>query len=150
MPASNDSDNKAFNYYFSSVRVGSEHCIGYLKGRFQSLQELRLSIWSPADLEMLAIWLHACIILHSYAIDMENNFDLHQDEFLINELASSQHGSGTQMGGGRSIGINTERENSDMNMCTVTRSERDINLVKGREFRKRLKSKLISVLLPCT
>ncbi len=33
-------ENRDFNYALFKVRIRSEHAIGYLKGRFQSLKDL--------------------------------------------------------------------------------------------------------------
>jgi len=48
------------------------------------------------DLEMLAIWLHVCSILHSYAIDVDESLDLYQDEFLITGINEWARGEGNR------------------------------------------------------
>src|SRR5438270_12261032 len=42
-------DEVRFNYRLSNVRVRVEHCIGILKGRFQSLKGLRTVIQRESD-----------------------------------------------------------------------------------------------------
>lgn len=49
-PATNIQENKTFNFHLSRIRIRAEHTIGYLKGRFQSLKELRIQILGPTDL----------------------------------------------------------------------------------------------------
>lgn len=49
-PESNLPLNAQFNFQVSQVRVRSEHCIGFLKGRFQALRGLRIRIDTPEDL----------------------------------------------------------------------------------------------------
>lgn len=62
---------RQFNYYLSKVRVRSEHTMGLLKGRFQSLRELRLRI-SDRDTHDLAVtWIRCCLILHNMIIILE-------------------------------------------------------------------------------
>jgi hypothetical protein len=39
-PKKDEDNNNTFNYYVSRVRVHSEHCVGFLKGRWQSLHGL--------------------------------------------------------------------------------------------------------------
>ncbi|GLB38048.1 putative DDE superfamily endonuclease [Lyophyllum shimeji] len=48
-PASYVPENKQFNYWVSHVRIKSEHAVGYLKGRFQSLKGLRQQIKDERD-----------------------------------------------------------------------------------------------------
>lgn len=64
-------ENKDFNYNLSQIRIKSEHAIGYLKGRFQSLKKLCLSINSKDDVRYATEWINACIILHSFCMDYE-------------------------------------------------------------------------------
>jgi len=49
------------------VRICSEHAVGYLKGRFQSLQGLRQQINSAQDYALALAWVWVCIIVHSLA-----------------------------------------------------------------------------------
>ena len=63
--------NKKFNYNLSRIRIRSEHAIGYLKGRFSSLKELRIAIRNKKDTRYASAWINACIILHAFAIDEE-------------------------------------------------------------------------------
>ncbi|KAF7323379.1 DDE Tnp4 domain-containing protein [Mycena chlorophos] len=67
-PESNDPDNTKFNNHVSYVRVRSEHCIGFLKGRLQSLKSLRLGIESEADHRYVVQWIIACVTVHNFAL----------------------------------------------------------------------------------
>ena len=64
-------ENRDFNYALSRVRIRSEHTIGYLKGRFQSLKELRVKINNCKDMRFASCWIQVCIILHAFVIDFE-------------------------------------------------------------------------------
>ncbi len=68
-------ENRDFNYALSKVRIRSEHAIGYLKGRFQSLKELRIRINNAQDMSYASCWIQACIVLHAFALDMELETD---------------------------------------------------------------------------
>jgi hypothetical protein len=68
-------DQKRFNYHLSSIRVRTEHAISLLKGRFQSLHELRIQIGSHNHHMRAIIWIRCCIILHNLIIQFEGNED---------------------------------------------------------------------------
>ncbi|KAG2745057.1 hypothetical protein P692DRAFT_20742656, partial [Suillus brevipes Sb2] len=50
-----------------------EHTFAVLKGRFQSLRELRFRIQTEKDLEFSVQWIKCCIILHNMIIHFETN-----------------------------------------------------------------------------
>jgi hypothetical protein len=64
-------DNEAFNNHVSMLRIHSEHAIGFLKGRFQSLKNLRVSIMNKANHIIATYWIAACVGLHSFAMQCE-------------------------------------------------------------------------------
>lgn len=72
-PANSHPDAATFNFNLSKLRIRSEHAIGYLKGRFQSLKELRVLIQTPEDLAFATQWINTCIILHAFYMDYEVN-----------------------------------------------------------------------------
>lgn len=76
-PGSLLKENKDFNYHLSKIRIKSEHAIGYLKGRFQSLKKLRVNIHTKKDIVYATGWINACIILHSFCMDQK--LDLQKD-----------------------------------------------------------------------
>ncbi|KAJ7487738.1 hypothetical protein B0H11DRAFT_1720976, partial [Mycena galericulata] len=83
------------------VRIRIEHTIGLLKGRFQSLKELRIQIFSRKQHMWALMWLRACIILHNLIVHLEegNGIDeewreelyaLGRDDRLRPELTESE------------------------------------------------------------
>ncbi|KAH9467337.1 hypothetical protein Pst134EB_002356 [Puccinia striiformis f. sp. tritici] len=60
---------KRFNHHLSSIRVRNEHCIGILKGRFQSLRGLRKDLSSAGTMEKITHWISACIVLHNFLLE---------------------------------------------------------------------------------
>jgi hypothetical protein len=61
-----------FGHVQLQVRIRSEHAMGYLKGRFQSLRRLRQNIDSERDWLLALTWIRVCIIIHSLAFEVEN------------------------------------------------------------------------------
>ncbi|KAF9502760.1 hypothetical protein BS47DRAFT_1284980, partial [Hydnum rufescens UP504] len=74
-PLNQRPENKTFNYYLSRVRVKSEHTMGYLMGRFGSLQSLRQQISCPRDHKLAVNWIMVCLILHNLIISIEGGID---------------------------------------------------------------------------
>lgn len=74
-PASRLRSNAIFDTQVSCLRVRSEHCIGELKGRFQCLRGLRVSINSYEDHIHALRWITVAIILHNLVIDVKARLD---------------------------------------------------------------------------
>ncbi|KIJ28342.1 hypothetical protein M422DRAFT_140947, partial [Sphaerobolus stellatus SS14] len=70
-PAADIEENKAYSYWVSRVRIHSEHAIGLLKGRFQSLKGLRQQIKDECDHCLALQWIRTCLILHTLIHDIE-------------------------------------------------------------------------------
>lgn len=66
------------------MRIRSEHAIGYLKGRFQLLKGLRVAIVDKASHKFATYWVLACIAVHNFALDREQedhgNVDMLQSD----------------------------------------------------------------------
>ena len=45
--------------------------IGYLKGQFQSLKELKVRIKNAEDLAFITAWINVYIVLYAFCIDQE-------------------------------------------------------------------------------
>ncbi|KIM59687.1 hypothetical protein SCLCIDRAFT_75451, partial [Scleroderma citrinum Foug A] len=55
----------------SKIRVRVEHAFVALKGRFQSLRELRLKMNNNHDLHIAVYWVTCCMILHNMVVHFE-------------------------------------------------------------------------------
>ncbi|KAG2739594.1 hypothetical protein P692DRAFT_201688843, partial [Suillus brevipes Sb2] len=64
-------DQRTFNFHLSSICVHVEHTFAALKGRFQSLRDLRRNIHSENDLRTAVHWIQCCLILHNMIIRLE-------------------------------------------------------------------------------
>lgn len=71
-----------FNLEVAHTRVAIEHCNGILKGKFQSLQDLRITINTDESLIEAGNWIRACCVLHNFLlydpIDFEEYQESHQ------------------------------------------------------------------------
>lgn len=90
--ASNIPKNTLFNRRVSHICVRSEHTMGALKGRFQCLRGLRVTIKSNLDHEYACQWVTCAIILHNLIIDVgQQNIEGSVDYFsVINTQAEDQ------------------------------------------------------------
>lgn len=75
------------------VRIRSEHAIGFLKGRFQSLKSLRVNIIDERSHKFATYWIAACIVVHTFALRCEiaarePNFDPARDPFVAAGVSS--------------------------------------------------------------
>ena len=73
-PASNTRENQRFNRHLSSIRVKSEHTIGQLKGRFQSLRGIPTVIDGKHTHTLVVLWIRSCGVLHNLLL--EDGYDL--------------------------------------------------------------------------
>ncbi len=120
-------ENRDFNYALSKVRIRSEHAIGYLKERFQSLKELRVGINNCKDMRFSSYWIQVCIILHAFVIDHE--LEINQ-EWLVDGITWEQE----QRQGER----NFDEGQREVAEGESTR-QRDISLSQGKRSREALK-----------
>lgn len=93
-PQSEQRENRDYNYYLSRVCISplfgqflicslpvyqvcikSEHCIGYLKGRWSSLRGLNQQIGDQRAQELASLWVRSCLILHNLIISFEVSID---------------------------------------------------------------------------
>jgi hypothetical protein len=79
-PASFDPKNALFDKVVSGLHVHSEHCMGALKGQFQCLHGLRVTINNNQDHVDASRWITVAIILHNLIIDVEGHE--HTERFL--------------------------------------------------------------------
>ena len=71
MPERDEPDNEVFNNHLSMIRIRSEHAIGFLKGRFQSLKGLRLRVVDSRSHKFATYWVLACTAIHAFAMQCE-------------------------------------------------------------------------------
>ena len=81
--------------HVSHIRIRSEHAIGFLKGQFQSLKELRVKITNQKSHKFATYWIAACIGVHAFAMacedaDKDNEYD---GQDFINDGLSFSSGS---------------------------------------------------------
>ena len=89
-------DNEFFNNHLSILCIQSEHAIGFLKGRFASLKDLRIDIRNEKSHKFTTYWIACCIGLHTFAMmHEEQNGEGVVDKWdFINEGLSSSDSDG--------------------------------------------------------
>ena len=88
-PASKDPENAALNYYLDQSRVHSEHCIGILKGRWQSLRDLRHHIRDDNCMGNFCYWVIACCVLQNIVANFNDEWTETVQDGNINEFFST-------------------------------------------------------------
>lgn len=93
-PDSELPNNEIFNNHVSIVRIRSEHAIGFLKGRFQSLKGLHIKIKDENSHKFATYWVASCIGIHAFAMkcekqEAEEDSDEYFDDPFIREGLSS-------------------------------------------------------------
>ena len=78
------------------LRIRSEHAIGFLKGRFQSLRDLRVLIKDEKSHKAAVYWVVSCVSIHSFAVQCElgrraEDHDLADDPFVAAGLSLSRN-----------------------------------------------------------
>ena len=92
-----------FNLMIAKARVLNEHCIGILKGRFQSLRQLRFDVGTVRGAQLAIFTLRAATVLHNLLID-------DGDEFLLESTLEDEVG-----GHELDLGINIEGDSTEGN-----------------------------------
>jgi len=123
------------------VRIRSEHAIGFLKGRFQSLKNLRINIKDEDTHKFATYWVIACIGLHSFAMtceaeervrDGQDDTDAaDRDPFVQEGLSSDSDSSSSE--NSPEVGQRTSGR----------RGQRATTLANGRKKRQQLKRRLL-------
>ncbi|RXW15588.1 hypothetical protein EST38_g10265 [Candolleomyces aberdarensis] len=131
-------NNKTHNFHVSAIRIRSEHCMGYLKGRFSSLRDLRLRIDKQKDLTFACLWIASCIHLHNFALHHSNNTNPETDQFFIE---------------GQQLMLQECREQAEWAQTQMDIGEDDtldieerVELIEGRLKREELKERLLEYL----
>lgn len=112
-PESEEPENSIYNNYVSKICIHSEHAIGFLKGRFQSLKGLRVNIHDKASHRFATYWVISCIAVHSFVMTCEaeeqtnngnNDSDaVYDDEFIQEGLETDSEDSSSQSASSSSI-----------------------------------------------
>lgn len=79
-PAAAVPHNQLYNTLISSPRQKIEHVNGILKGRFQSLKNVRILIRFKNDLNKFCRWILACLVLHNMLIHYQDSWDDKDDD----------------------------------------------------------------------
>ncbi|KAJ7128000.1 hypothetical protein C8R44DRAFT_779150 [Mycena epipterygia] len=122
------------------VRIRSEHAIGFLKGRFQSLKSLRVSIKNEKTHKYATYWVAACIGIHAYAMQCEDeergtgsdDEAAMADPFILEGLSSSSDSSANEAPQNRGRGNQTRLQSGKAKRESLKQA-----LFKAKERRAR-------------
>ena len=97
-------ENAEFNNHVSMLQIRSEHAIGFLKGRFPSLKNLRIQIKSAKEHQITTLWIAACIGIHNFALRHEAaekaeegaEYSPAEDPFILEGLDGSSDSDGAR------------------------------------------------------
>jgi len=134
-PESDDPENTIFNNQVSIIRIRSEHAIGFLKGRFQSLKSLHINIKDDLSHKFATYWVVACIGVHNFALKVEaeekdDSDSDYQDPFVAEGLTDSSDDENTIL---RDTVPRTQRARA----TTLAAGKRRRNQLKSRLFKAR-------------
>jgi hypothetical protein len=139
-PEKFDKDNTDHNYHVSRVRIRSEHCMGYLKGRWSSLRGLRLRIDDPDAHKFATLWIASCIHLHNFAIGHEEKENPEADVFYIegHRYLARQREEEDRWREERRVQLQEEEADYDL--------VENVELLEGKIKREELKKALLNYL----
>ncbi|KAF5378451.1 hypothetical protein D9615_007041 [Tricholomella constricta] len=133
-------ENTVHNYHVSKVRIRSEHCMGYLKGRWSSLRGLRLRIDDTESHQFATLWIACCIHLYNFAIAHEAQENLETDQFFIEgqNIMEEDRRKHEEWAAKRQERLVEEERNYDV--------EERVELIEGKIKREELKKELLEYL----
>lgn len=132
-------DNEKFNNHVSMVRIRSEHAIGFLKGRFQSLKGLRISIKDERSHKFATYWVAACIGIHTFAMSCEAEEQEEDDNIGDADLDFIEEGLSDTDDDGRGDGDGERPSLVGSSAAQVNRAR----LASGNRRREELKQALL-------
>ena len=139
-PEKDTAENTRYNYHVSAVRICSEHCMGFLKGRWSSLRGLHVRINNEDSLQFASLWITACIHLHAFAMDHEDSQFVTRDRFYktgLRLMKKEKRELRERNAAREEEALRSERE----------REERaDVELLEGRLKREVLKKAIFTYL----
>jgi hypothetical protein len=114
------------------VRIRSEHAIGFLKGRFHSLKNLRVRIKDKKSHKYATYWVAACIGLHAFAMICEDKEDPDRDTLHVGQRDPFiDEGLSTPSDSDRNIPLHPQRASAGRLQAGKARREQ----LKRRLFR---------------
>jgi hypothetical protein len=134
-------DNEEFNKHVSRVRIRSEHAIGFLKGRFHSLKNLRLKIRDKKSHILATFWVAACIAVHSFAMQCKE---------YERRLDRSDSGHSSPEDPFVAEGLSSPSDSDAARTSFPRRTNRPTRLEAGKAHREKLNTACIAAFLYAT
>jgi hypothetical protein len=115
--------------------------VGFLKGRWSSLRGLRIRINNENDIQYAALWVTACINLHAFAMDHEDDIFLTRDTFYNKGLKLMRKEKRKQRARERRLAQEGNEADDELED-----DDDEVALLKGRLKREQLKRGLFEYL----
>jgi hypothetical protein len=114
--------------------------MGFLKGRWSSLQGLRVRINNEPSLQFASLWITACIHLHAFAMDHEDARFITKNRFyrLGQKIIRKERRELREW--------NEARERDAMQIEEDMEERGEIELLEGKLKREKLKKELFAYL----
>ncbi|KAG0149865.1 hypothetical protein CROQUDRAFT_104795 [Cronartium quercuum f. sp. fusiforme G11] len=96
--AANNERVRDFNYYVAKTRVRNEHSIGVLKGRWPSLECMRLHLYGRTHMHAYSQWIRACVILSNIFAGLEDAWtelfeeEVEQEPVILTNVVAAEMG----------------------------------------------------------
>jgi len=78
------------NKQLAQTQCVNEHCIGLLKGRFQSLRGMRLDIADPASAKLMVMYIRAAAALNNLLLGMSDEANWHSDLLYDYDMSNGE------------------------------------------------------------
>lgn len=116
------------------IRIRVEHTIGLLKGRFQSLFQLRIQVYDHKKHLWAIMWIRCCIILHNLIIQLERDaVDKEWRQEMYNEWYARE---------GAAHRLHFNREDLQQDSDNADNIPRRRAMTEGERFRHRVMNSL--------
>jgi hypothetical protein len=117
--------------------VRSEHCVGYVKGRWSSLKGLRVSIKGQKGLQYATLWIIACINIHVFALHHERLGNIQRDSFYAKGKKYQKKARKLERRWQRERRRRAAQEENELD------TQEDVDLLEGKIKREELKEELL-------
>jgi hypothetical protein len=115
------------------VRIRSEHAIGFLKGQFSSLKDLRINIRNERSHKFATYWVASCVGLHAFAMQCKSEEVLDPDCIFRDPFINE----------GLSLSSSDSDNNRDRGTAAIQRQSGCLK--EARKHREKLKRRLFRV-----
>lgn len=120
------------------IRIRSEHAIGFLKGRCQSLKSVRVNIVDERTHKFATYWVLACATVHTFAMKCEEEEKSSDEDPADDPFVAEGHDRGSSSESDvRGFAPQVQRGARSLEAAKAKRTELKEALFRARERRRR-------------